>query len=144
MRILLRQPCSQEETVNLLRRVLGAGLGVKHIVVCGHSDCGAMKALLHPESTAKMPTVSSWLTNGKAALMVSDALRQADEPSSETLRRVTEQNVLMQLAHLKTHPSVAGAMAQGKVSTSGWIYDIATGDVSILEEEPTTLQTVDR
>jgi carbonic anhydrase len=120
-----------------------SGLGVKHIVVCGHSDCGAMKALLKPESTAKMPTVTSWLTNGKAALMVSEALRRADELPSETLCRLTEQNVLMQLAHLKTHPSVAGALAQGRLSISGWIYYIATGNVLITEEESMTFRAIE-
>jgi carbonic anhydrase len=118
------------------------GLGVKHIVVCGHSDCGAMKALLKPESTATMPTVVSWLTNGKAAQMVSEAMHQADESPLATLRRLTEQNVLMQLAHLKTHPSVAGAQAQGQLSISGWVYDIATGNVLITEEEATTFRAV--
>ena len=108
-------------------------LKVKHIVVCGHSDCGAMKALLHPESTHKMPMVKSWLLNGHAALMVSDSLAHKDDRSSEKLLRLTEENVLMQLVHLMTQPSVAGAMARGELTTSGWVYDIGTGEVRIAE-----------
>jgi carbonic anhydrase len=47
---------------------------------------------------------------------------------------LTEENVLMQLAHLKTHPSVAGAMARGDLTISGWVYDIGTGVVRIAED----------
>ena len=111
-----------------------AALKVKHVVVCGHSDCGAMKALLHPESTDKLPMVKSWLHNGHAALMVADSLAHKDDRPSEKLLRLTEENVLMQLVHLKTHPSVAGAMARGELTISGWVYDIGTGVVRIAEE----------
>ena len=111
-----------------------AALKVKHVVVCGHSDCGAMKALLHPPSTDDLPTVRYWLHHGLAALMVADSPAHRDEPQLEKLKRLTEENVLMQLVHLKTHPSVAGAMARGELTMSGWVYDIGTGVVRIAEE----------
>jgi carbonic anhydrase len=111
-----------------------SALKVHHIVICGHSDCGAMKALLHPESTAGMPTVKSWLTNGQAALTVASTLGHPDDRPSERMRRLTEENVLMQLAHLKTHPSVAGAMAREQLTVSGWIFEIGTGEVRIAED----------
>src|ERR1700761_147933 len=72
-----------------------SALKVQHIVICGHSDCGAMKALLKPGSTDSMPTVKSWLTNGQAALRVADAVGQPDGQPTERLRRLTEENVLM-------------------------------------------------
>ena len=109
-------------------------LKVRHVVVCGHSDCGAMKALLNPASTAGMPTVTSWLTNGKAALTVAESAFGKDQRPSERLSRLTEENVLMQLAHLKTHPSVAGALAQDQLTVSGWVYDIGSGGVRIAED----------
>jgi carbonic anhydrase len=112
-----------------------AALKVQHVVICGHSDCGAMKALLHPESTDKLPTVKNWLHHGHAALMVADSVAHKDDRPSEKLVRLTEENVLMQLAHLKTHPSVAGAIARGELTTSGWVYDIGTGVVRIAEGE---------
>ncbi len=111
-----------------------SGLKVQHIVVCGHSDCGAMKALLDPESTAAMPTVTTWLRNGKAALTVTESSAAKDERPSERLRRLTEQNVLMQVAHLRTHPSVAGALVREELSISGWFYDIGSGDIRIAED----------
>jgi carbonic anhydrase len=109
-------------------------LKVKHVAVCGHSDCGAMKALLDPASTEKMLTVRSWLHNGHAALMVAESLGGKDDRPGEKMRRITEENVLMQLNHLRTHPSVAGAIARREMTTSGWVYDIATGVVRIVED----------
>lgn len=106
-------------------------LKVKHAVVCGHSDCGAMKALLGPpENLDKLPTVKSWLRNAAAALSVSQGI-SAQDPS---LPLLTEQNVLLQVSHLKTHPSVAGAIARGELSVSGWVYDIRHGSVRICSE----------
>jgi carbonic anhydrase len=111
-----------------------AALKVKHVVVCGHSDCGAMKALLHPPATDDLPSVRYWLHHGQAALMVANSLAHKDEPQLEKLKRLTEENVLMQLVHLKTHPSVSGAMARGELTISGWVYDIGSGVVRIVEE----------
>jgi carbonic anhydrase len=110
-----------------------SALKVKHVVVCGHTDCGAMKALLKPESMDSMPTVKTWLRNAQAALSVANSLAVPDEKPSERLKRLTEENVLLQLQHLRTHPSVAGAMAREELSISGWVYDIATGEVRISE-----------
>jgi carbonic anhydrase len=110
-----------------------SALKVKHIAVCGHSDCGAMKALLHPESLESMATVKRWMRNAEAALSVADSLTEADEKPSVRLRRLTEENVLLQIQHLRTHPSVAGAVAREELSLSGWVYDIGTGEVRISE-----------
>jgi carbonic anhydrase len=107
-------------------------LKVKHIVVCGHTDCGAMKALLDPESVEAMPTVKRWLRNAHTALSVAEALGEGGQ--EDLLRVVTEQNVMLQMQHVRTHPSVAGAMARGELTISGWVYDIAHGEVRICEE----------
>jgi carbonic anhydrase len=109
-------------------------LKVRHVVVCGHSDCGAMKGLLNLGGLESMPTVKSWLKNAHAALSVASSLAEHDEKPIELLRRVTEENVLLQMQHLRTHPSVAGAMANGDLTISGWVYDIGKGEVSISED----------
>jgi carbonic anhydrase len=111
-----------------------SALKVQHVVVCGHSDCGAMKGLLHPESLEKMPTVKSWLKNAHAALSVTNSLADPDEKPNDLMRRLTEENVLLQLQHLRTHPSVAGAMAKEELTISGWVYDIGKGQVKISED----------
>jgi carbonic anhydrase len=108
-----------------------SALKVRHIAVCGHSDCGAMKALLAPESLESMATVRRWMRNAEAALSVADSLSDKDDKQSERLKRLTEENVLLQVQHLKTHPSVAGAVAREELTLSGWVYDIATGQVRI-------------
>ncbi len=110
-----------------------SALKVKHVVVCGHSDCGAMKALLDPESLESLQTVKRWMRNAEAALSVADSLAEHDEKPSIRLRRLTEENVLLQIQHLRTHPSVAGALAREELSLSGWVYDIGTGEVRISE-----------
>jgi carbonic anhydrase len=107
-----------------------AALGVQHAVICGHTDCGAMKALLHPEQTQKMPTVTAWLRNAEAARRVV-AVRNHQADGKHVLDALIEENVLLQLVHLRTHPSVAGALAQRTLTLSGWVYDIGKGDVRI-------------
>ncbi len=105
---------------------------VRHIAVCGHTDCGAMKALLDPASVESMPTVKTWLTNAHAALASARAIAQ-QTGETDLLRIVTEQNVALQMRHLTTHPAVAGALARNELTISGWIYDIAHGQVRIAD-----------
>jgi carbonic anhydrase len=109
-------------------------LKVQHVVVCGHTDCGAMKGLLNPESLTEMPTVRSWLKNAHTALSVATSLAEPDEKPGVLMRRLTEENVLLQLQHLRTHPSVAGAIAREELTISGWVYDIGRGEVRISED----------
>jgi carbonic anhydrase len=118
-----------------------AALEVKQVVICGHSDCGAMKGLLNPDQVAALPTVRRWLRNAEAALSVAQALHGAEE-APPLLDLLIQQNVLLQLSHLKTHPSIAGALAKGKVEVSGWVYDIGHGTVSIYDEETKRFEPV--
>ena len=119
-----------------------SALKVKHIVVCGHTDCGAMKALLNPATVEEMPTVKSWLRNAHTALSIAEALKEHGKPQ-DLLRLVTEQNVILQMQHVRTHPSVAGAMARGELTISGWVYDIAHGEVRICQDGSTSFHAVD-
>ncbi len=110
-------------------------LGVSHVVVCGHSDCGAMKALLDPEEPGlkRMPTVASWLRNAAAARSVVDVTRPGLQGAAK-VQALVEQNVRTQLQHLRTHPAVAARLAAGNLSLHGWLYDIEGGTVSTLDE----------
>lgn len=107
-------------------------LKVSHIIVCGHSDCGAMKALLDPDPSklAKMPTVASWLRNAEAAR----AVLEVSDAGPASVRSLAEQNVLLQISHLRTHPAVAAGLARNTLTLQGWFYDIPSGEVVILDE----------
>lgn len=106
-------------------------LGVKHIVVCGHTDCGAMKGAMDPESVKSLPHVSNWLSHCSAALARVKAISGDD--SLKQLSLMTQENVLMQIKHLATHPSVASKMASGELDVHGWVYDIPNGQVSCFD-----------
>ncbi|QHS53353.1 carbonic anhydrase [Edaphobacter sp. 12200R-103] len=110
-----------------------SALKVKHVAICGHSDCGAMKALLDPGSLESLGSVKNWMRNAEAAMNVTDSLAPANESPLDRLKRLTEENVLLQLQHLRTHPSVAGAIARKELTLSGWVYDIGAGQVRIAE-----------
>ncbi|MFJ8657051.1 carbonic anhydrase [Streptomyces rochei] len=99
-------------------------LGVKDIVVCGHSACGAMTALAEGHDLSGAPAVATWLRHADAS--VARTVAGGDVPA------LVRQNVLAQLANLATHPSVAKASAHGKVTVHGWVFDIPTGRVQDL------------
>ncbi len=109
-------------------------LGVRDIIVCGHSDCGAMKALANPASLDGMPNVAAWLRHSHAAQkVVEDGYPGIDQ--DEKVRVIALENVVTQLAHLRTHPSVASAIARGEIALHGWFFDIHAGAVFGLDGE---------
>ena len=103
-------------------------LGVRDIIVCGHSDCGAMKALVHPESLDNMPNVAAWLRHSNAAQRVA-AESYPEAEDHQRVRIVAMENIVAQIAHLRTHPSVASGVARGEISLHGWFVDIHAGAV---------------
>ena len=111
-----------------------AALRVSHVVVGGHTDCGAMNGLLHPEKVKGLPMVTSWLRNGDSALSIVRN-RKTVRNERSVLEDLIEENVLQQLQHLRTYPSVAGRLAEGALALSGWVYDIGHGIVRIYDEE---------
>ncbi|MBB4817957.1 carbonic anhydrase [Pseudomonas alcaligenes] len=108
-------------------------LGVQHLIVCGHSDCGAMKAVLAPESLNGMPTVSAWLRHAEVARSLVE--RNCDCVGHDALGVLTEENVVAQLDHLRTHPAVAARLAAGQLFIHGWVYDIETAAIRAYDAE---------
>ena len=104
-----------------------AALGVTHIVVCGHTDCGAMKGALNPEGLEGLPHVKEWLGHCRCATEV--VKERHGKVAYEHLEEVTQENVVQQLQHLRTHPSVAAKLATGQVKLHGWVYHIGSGEV---------------
>lgn len=110
-----------------------AVLQVPHIIICGHSDCGAMTGVLHPEKTRGLPNITNWLTYSQAALQIVDET-SPNLPEADRLHGLIEQNVLGQVQNLRTHPHVAARLASKKVQLHAWVYDIETGGVVAFDE----------
>lgn len=105
-----------------------AVLKVKHIIICGHSGCGALHGVLNPESVEHLPHVKQWLGYVNAAYQIVQE-KIPDASFEEKFDMLIEENVLLQLRHLKTHPQVAAKYATNQVKLHAWTYDIGQGDV---------------
>jgi carbonic anhydrase len=103
-------------------------LGVEHIIVCGHSNCGAIKSLLDPNDDLQVPKVTEWLRYAEAARRVATSMHER-QLSEDLLLTATEQNVIAQLNNLRTYPEIAARLSAKKLSLHGWYYDIATGQI---------------
>jgi carbonic anhydrase len=116
-------------------------LGVRDIIVCGHSDCGAMKGLMAPDALAKMPNVAAWLRHSHAASeVVKECYPQLE--GTDKVRALSLENVVAQINHLRTHPSVAAGIARGEISLHGWFVDIHEGVVLGLDGETSRFVTL--
>jgi len=107
-----------------------AALKIKHVVICGHSQCGAMGGLLNPQAVENLPAVKAYLEHAATTLRVLNEQYQDITDPAERLKQAVETNVLVQLESLKTHPAVAAALSSGELTLHGWVYKFETGDVS--------------
>jgi carbonic anhydrase len=110
-----------------------AALGVTDIVICGHSDCGAMTAISTDKCLDHMPAVAKWLRYADSAKVVTGA-RQHGSPQAR-LDSLIHENVVSQLINLRTHPSVAPELEKGRLTLHGWVYDIENGSIDALDGE---------
>jgi carbonic anhydrase len=109
-------------------------LGVRDIIVCGHSHCGAMHALLEPERLVGVPSMARWLGHAEATRRLMK--ENYGHLQGEALLEATiQENVLVQIENLRTHPAVRAALSRGALSIHGWFYRIATGEVVYYEPE---------
>jgi len=104
-------------------------LHVRDIIVCGHSDCGAMKALYKdPASFAHTPHIVEWLKNGKRTLEVVTG-NYPHKTKEERLAITAEENVLVQMENLRTYPVVRKAAQEGRLFVHAWFFEIGSGTV---------------
>jgi carbonic anhydrase len=108
-------------------------LNVPHIVICGHTHCGAMQGAMKPESVKNLPHVKEWLSYASAAVDITNEIA-AKGTDAEKIQTLTEQNVILQMQHLRTHPSVALRLAKKELVIHGWVYDIKTGEVAAYDD----------
>lgn len=104
-------------------------LGVKDIIVCGHSHCGAMNGLLYPDKLAELPAVRDWLEHAAATSRIIREDYTHITDATPKLTATVEENVLVQLENLRTHPAVAAALGRGALKLHGWVYEFETGQV---------------
>jgi carbonic anhydrase len=108
-------------------------LKVKHVIICGHSDCGALKAAISRLGLDKLPKASRWLQHIEAAFTHRQPINPEDGAHAE-LCSLIRGNVVAQLQNLKAQPSVARAMTEGRLTVYGWYYDILTGRIEQYDE----------
>ena len=108
-----------------------AVLKVSDIVICGHSNCGAISAISSCQNLDHLPAVAHWLRHADCAKAIVDAQTHATQ--HERTDALVRQNVIAQLANIRTHPSVAVALAQHHLNLHGWIYDIENGVIDALD-----------
>jgi len=104
------------------------GLGVRNVVVCGHTRCGAMQAVLDPDGVRDMPRVRQWLHNADAGAEIVTTCYHHLAPEARW-KVMAQENVLVQIEHLRTHPAVAAALAAGELKLHAWVYKMETGEV---------------
>lgn len=104
-------------------------LKVKDVVICGHSHCGAMTSLLRNGLNDDLPAVKSWLGHAEATRRIVKENYMHIEDPQKLVTAAVEENVLVQLENLRTHPSVAAALGRGELVLHGWVYKIETGEV---------------
>ncbi len=108
-------------------------LNVPHIIICGHTDCGAMEGAMNRDSVATLPHVRAWLTFSEAAVRTIE-VNHSKLGENERLDALIKQNVLLQLKRLESHPCVVAGVAGGSLAIHGWVYNIAGGEVSAYDE----------
>lgn len=108
-------------------------LRVRHAIVCGHSDCGAMKAAVDGKNLQHLPKSRRWLAHVEAAFSHRQPLSPADGDSAD-LAALIRGNVVAQWLNLREQPSVARAIGEGRLAVHGWYYDILTGRIEQYDE----------
>jgi carbonic anhydrase len=112
-------------------------LGVEHIVVCGHTDCGGLKALDHPPDVLHEYNVARWIENARPA---QTKVQASNLPPEERHLATVRENVLLQLDHLRTYDAVRDAERRGKVALHGWVYYLENGAFERYEPKNGTWQ----
>ena len=108
-------------------------LHVRLAILCGHSDCGALKAALSRPDPERMPKASRWLSHVEEAFRYKQPVNPAEGENAE-LAALIRGNVVAQLKNLEAQPSVARAVAAGELTVHGWYYDILTGNIEAWDE----------
>ena len=105
-------------------------LNVSHIIICGHSDCGAMHALVRGRDQVPAPNLRSWLRHGDPSL----ARLAGMTPDTDRANQLSKVNVRQQIDHLMTYPIVRERVADGRLALHGWWFELSKANVFAYEE----------
>jgi carbonic anhydrase len=122
--------CGEAATIEYAIR----GLKVKDVIVCGHTRCGAMQAAMQPDLLKEMPRVRKWLASAEASAEIVKT-QYCDLPEDARWQVMAQENVLVQLENLRTHPAVLVALANNELRLHAWVYQIETGKVFTYDHE---------
>jgi carbonic anhydrase len=103
-------------------------LNVENIIVCGHTQCGAMQAVLEPDGVAHLPNVRRWIARTERVQRVISE-RYAHLTKEGQLTAAVEENVLVQLENLRDFGFVSDRLDAGTLHISGWVYHIGRGEI---------------
>lgn len=103
-------------------------LEIGNIIVCGHTQCGAIDAIVHPERVAHLDYVARWLGEAAAIPRLIEE-RYGGLEGEARMTAAVQENVLLQLENLRSFPFVARRLDAGRLKLSGWVFKIATGEV---------------
>lgn len=107
-------------------------LGIKNIIVCGHSQCGAIKGLLKPESLSELPAVAHWLRHAEDTKRILGE-NYHEEEFEKILDIAIQENVLVQIEHLRNLPCIARRIMTREIELHAWMYEIDSGTVFIYD-----------
>ncbi|MEU1212033.1 carbonic anhydrase [Streptomyces sp. NPDC005791] len=124
------QPTSEAATVEYAVEVLG----VSDIIVCGHSHCGAVGALVRGDDLTAVPAVRDWLAHSSS--------RPEGAVSDPAVAEAVKNHVLTQLLRLRSYPCVDKGLADGQLRLHGWFYEVHTGTVLTHDAASDTFQTL--
>ena len=107
-------------------------LAVTDIIICGHSECGAMQALLNGRHTVGPFHLRCWLRHGEAALERLEK-NPGPDPTLAPQNQLSQLNVLSQIDHLKTYPCVRERVEAGRLRLHAWWFELKNADVYAYE-----------
>jgi carbonic anhydrase len=119
-----------------------ANLNVKDIIICGHSECGAMQALLQGRDKLKLPNLKEWLRHGENALQALGQNKEFAHAHSEH-NRLSQLNVLQQVENLKSYPIIQERITAGKLRVHGWWFELANAAVLYYDPETKSFNEID-
>jgi carbonic anhydrase len=114
-------------------------LNVQHIIVCGHSECGAMHAILNGRNKVKTPHLRAWLRHGEMSLSLLDSVKGDISP----VNKLSQLNVLQQVEHLKSYPIVEQRLEQGKLQLHAWWFELAGASVYAYDRDQSKFIMID-